>query len=157
MFIYNDILGNRVTVYFEVQEGHPDDVLIIPKTKDGWLFTEHKIRGLEFPGGKGEHGETNLDAAKRELMEETGAISDEFHFVADYLVESKERTFTKRVYTAKVLSIKTQVDYLETKGPVILQGDLSKFILQPAFSFFMRDAGMSEIVKQAERIWDSKN
>ncbi|EAC5051509.1 nucleoside triphosphatase YtkD [Listeria monocytogenes] len=157
MFIYNDTLGNKVTIYFEEQQMNPDDVLIIPKMKDGWLFTEHKIRGLEFPGGKGEPGESNLEAAKRELMEETGAISDAFYFVADYLVESEERTFTKRVYTAKVASIETQADYLETKGPVILRGELSQFILHPAFSFFMRDAGMVQIVKQAERILADKN
>ncbi|EHL2609610.1 nucleoside triphosphatase YtkD, partial [Listeria monocytogenes] len=96
-------------------------------------------------------------AAKRELMEETGAISDELHFVADYLVESEERTFTKRVYAADVISIESLDDYLETKGPVIIQGELSRFILQPAFSFFMRDAGMVQIVQQAERILNDKN
>ncbi|EAF8528572.1 nucleoside triphosphatase YtkD [Listeria monocytogenes] len=157
MFIYKDTLGNNVTVYFEAQENNPDDVLIIPKTEEGWLFTEHKIRELEFPGGKGEPEETNLEAAKRELMEETGAISDELHFVADYLVESEERTFTKRVYAARVISIESLADYLETNGPVIIQGELSQFILQPAFSFFMRDAGMVQIVQQAERILNDKN
>ncbi|MBC2186528.1 nucleoside triphosphatase YtkD [Listeria sp. FSL L7-0253] len=157
MFIYNDTLGNKVTIYLEEQENNPDDVLIIPKTEDGWLFTEHKIRGLEFPGGKAEPGESNLAAAKRELMEETGAMSDSFYFVADYLVESKERTFTKRVYAAKITTIETQADYLETKGPVVLRGELSRFILQPAFSFFMRDAGMVHIVQQAERILGDKN
>ncbi|HDA9566782.1 TPA: nucleoside triphosphatase YtkD [Listeria innocua] len=157
MFIYKDTLGNKVTIYFEEQENNPDDVLIIPKMDDGWLFTEHKIRGLEFPGGKGEQGETSLVAARRELMEETGAVAGAFHFVADYLVESKERTFTKRVYTAKIVSITRQQNYLETKGPVVVKGTLSKFILQPAFSFFMRDAGMGQIVKQAERILNDKN
>ncbi|EAC6871865.1 nucleoside triphosphatase YtkD [Listeria monocytogenes] len=157
MFIYKDTLGNKVTVYFEAQENNPDDVLVIPKTEEGWLFTEHKIRGLEFPGGKGEPGETNIEAAKRELMEETGAISGELHFVADYLVESEERTFTKRVYVTQVISIKSLADYHETKGPVIIQGELNQFILQPAFSFFMRDAGMVRIVQQAERILNDKN
>ncbi|EJG4799501.1 nucleoside triphosphatase YtkD [Listeria monocytogenes] len=157
MFIYKDTLGNKVTVYFEAQENNPDDVLVIPKTEEGWLFTEHKIRGLEFPGGKGEFGETNIEAAKRELMEETGAISAELHFVADYLVESEERTFTKRVYVTQVISIKSLADYHETKGPVIIQGELNQFILQPAFSFFMRDAGMFRIVQQAERILNDKN
>lgn len=96
-------------------------------------------------------------AARRELMEETGAVAEGFHFVADYLVESKERTFTKRVYTAKIVSITRQQNYLETKGPVVVKGTLSKFILQPAFSFFMRDAGMGQIVKRAERILNDKN
>ncbi|MBC1373933.1 nucleoside triphosphatase YtkD [Listeria sp. FSL L7-0091] len=157
MFIYTDTLGNKVTIYFEKQQKNPDDVLIIPKIDGSWLFTEHKIRGLEFPGGKGEPGETSIEAARRELMEETGAVSDTFDFVADYLVESKERIFTKRVYIAKVVSIMEQPNYLETNGPVVLKGTLSKFILQPAFSFFMRDAGMVQIVKQAEQILDDKN
>ncbi|MGC7149526.1 RNA deprotection pyrophosphohydrolase [Listeria ivanovii] len=157
MFTYKDAFQNEVTIYFEMQNYQADDVLIIPRLSEGWLFTEHKKRGLEFPGGKGEKGETNNEAARRELMEETGAVAGELYFVADYLVLSSERTFTKRVYTTNVEKIEPRADYLETNGPVILDGNLSHFILEPAFSFFMRDAGMVQIVQAAERILSSKN
>ncbi|MBC1579617.1 nucleoside triphosphatase YtkD [Listeria seeligeri] len=157
LFTYKDTLQNDVTIYFEKQNDEADDVLIIPRLPEGWLFTEHKIRGLEFPGGKGEKGETNREAAKRELMEETGATAEELLFVADYLVVSSERTFSKRVYATKVRKLEIQADYLETSGPVILRGELSRFIQQPAFSFFMRDEGMVQIVQRAERILSNKN
>lgn len=121
MFIYIDTLGNKVTIYFEAQENNPDDVLIIPKTKDGWLFTEHKIRGLEFPG-KRRTRRNKFRRSETRAHGRDGAISAELHFVADYLVESEERTFTKRVYAAHVISIESLDDYLETKGPVIIQG-----------------------------------
>ena len=48
-------------------------VLAIPVYQGKLLFTRHKNRGIEFPGGKREHGESSIDAIQRELYEETGA------------------------------------------------------------------------------------
>ncbi|EUJ33571.1 hypothetical protein MFLO_02232 [Listeria floridensis FSL S10-1187] len=39
-----------------------------------------------------------------------------------------------------------QKDYLETDGPLICKGDLRQLVRKPTFSFFMRDAGMQEIL-----------
>ncbi|EUJ33572.1 MutT/nudix hydrolase family protein [Listeria floridensis FSL S10-1187] len=98
MFSYVDDYGGQVTIYFTKQKGDADDVLVIPLYLGKWLFTKHRVRGIEFPGGKGEKGESNEEAAARELMEETGARTDQFHFVADYSVKSDGRSFTKRVF-----------------------------------------------------------
>lgn len=43
-------------------------VLAIPFYKQQLLFTQHKVRGIEFPGGKREEGETSMEAIKRELL-----------------------------------------------------------------------------------------
>ncbi|KMT60673.1 Low G+C gram positive nudix hydrolase YtkD [Listeria fleischmannii 1991] len=147
MFSYRDDVGSKVSIYFTKQEKECDDCLIIPLYEEKWLFTNHKVRGIEFPGGKGEGNETTIQAAIRELMEETGAYADTFHFIADYVVESADRTFTKRVFFARIKGFQQQNDYLETNGPVLMKGELAELVQQPEFSFFMRDSGMQEILK----------
>ena len=58
---------------------HVDDALlkyavIIAKYQGKWVFCRHRDRDtLEIPGGHREPGESILEAARRELAEETGA------------------------------------------------------------------------------------
>ena len=49
--------------------------VIISKINGKWIFCKHRERDTyEVPGGHRESGEDILSTAKRELMEETGAI-----------------------------------------------------------------------------------
>ena len=49
--------------------------VIIAKYQGKWVFCRHRERDtLEAPGGHREPGETILEAARRELAEETGRI-----------------------------------------------------------------------------------
>ena len=57
-----------------------------------YLFCRHSERTTwECPGGHIEPGETPLEAARRELYEETGALEADVEPVCIYSVESPER------------------------------------------------------------------
>lgn len=67
------------------------------------LFAKHKRRGLEWPGGKVEPGETPISGAARELLEETGGVAESMWLVGQYIVhEAAGGRFVKNVYAALV-------------------------------------------------------
>ena len=59
----------------QTNNDHPDGnhVLAIPLYQSQLLFTQHKMRGIEFPGGKVEEGEQSIQAIKRELLKKQEA------------------------------------------------------------------------------------
>jgi ADP-ribose pyrophosphatase len=67
--------GNTATREYIV---HPGAVLIVPVGDDGRLIVERQFRFplhrvmIEFPAGKRDPGESALEAARRELIEEAG-------------------------------------------------------------------------------------
>ena len=66
--------------------------VIIAKTEGKWVFCKHRERSTyEVPGGHREAGETILEAAKRELQEETGAVDFKIQPVCVYSVKGKTR------------------------------------------------------------------
>lgn len=105
--------------YFYDKKGHPvyltigdqpfipqvAHVLVFAITEDGKIIlTKHKKRGWEIPGGKVEPGETPVDAAHRELMEETGVKVKNLSFLGQYVIDQGKgrQRIIKNVYQGYV-------------------------------------------------------
>ncbi|MGM0847125.1 MAG: RNA deprotection pyrophosphohydrolase [Bacillota bacterium] len=116
----------------------PKHVLVIARHRGGWLLTQHKVRGLEFPGGKAEKGETLQEAAERELYEETGGESSDLIRIGTYSVK-QEKPFAKAIFFAEVDKLSNKEDYLETDGPQLWNGNLKSVKEDKRFSFVMKD------------------
>lgn len=66
--------------------------IIIAKHNGKWVFCKHKDRNtFELPGGHREPNETILQAAKRELYEETGALIFDIKPLFAYSVIGKSK------------------------------------------------------------------
>ena len=64
--------------------------VIISRSNGKWVICKHRERDTyEVPGGHREDGESILETAKRELQEETGAISFDIKPVCVYSVTGK--------------------------------------------------------------------
>ncbi len=82
-------------------------VVIIPVTKEGELLLIRQFRPvlnnyvIEFPAGLNDKKETLADAARRELIEETGHTSESLEFIAEGPVSSGLSTEILTVFLAR--------------------------------------------------------
>lgn len=96
----------KVNFYDSVHDQKLKFAVIIARTEGKWVFCRHRERSTyEMPGGHREVGETIVEAAKRELYEETGALEFTVKPVCVYAVqdekkenESSEETFGMLFY-----------------------------------------------------------
>jgi len=91
-------------------------VVIFCRYQDKWLYCRAKDRDtFETAGGHIEQGESSLDAAKRELFEETGAIKYDIIPAFDYSVENQSGYKTGQVYLAHIHELGELQDYEMTE------------------------------------------
>ena len=137
---FEDENGKKVEMSFEKGRFREESnhVLVLCRYDGHWLLTRHKKRGLEFPGGKREEGETLTDAAKRETYEETGGIIRELVFIGEYKVYD-DPPFVKTIYFAEAEELIPKDDYMETDGSVLWRGNFNEIQDDPSFSFIMKD------------------
>ena len=99
-----------ITVNFHETEPMPDEFLkfavIAARYNGKWVFCRHKERDTyEIPGGHRESGESIDDTAKRELIEETGAIEFDITPVNVYSVTIDGATTFGKLYFAEIFAL----------------------------------------------------
>ncbi|QKS72132.1 nucleoside triphosphatase YtkD [Paenalkalicoccus suaedae] len=133
----------------------PKHVWVVTTFEDKWLLTVHSSRGIEFPGGKVEKGETAQDAAIREVYEETGGVVSTIHYVGQYRVQGKAETVIKNVYYAEVDHLDQKDSYMETQGPKLLKQLPDQIANQEAYSFIMKDLVLPLSISEVKRRFPS--
>lgn len=92
-------------------------VVIATMYEGKWVYVRHKDRTTyEVPGGHIEQGETPIEAAKRELFEESGATDFSLDMVCSYGVE-RDGTSTSYglLYFARVTRFEELPDFEMTE------------------------------------------
>lgn len=140
MYIFKDYYDHVVKLSFEDHpfSKSPQHVLVICRFKGKWLLTNHKHRGLEFPGGKVENNETAIQGAMREVKEETGGLIQEITYIGQYMVDG-QHPLVKNIYFAQIKTVQVQSNYHETMGPVLLEHLPHDMKKNEQFSFIMKD------------------
>ena len=104
----------------------PDAILtysvISAKFENKWIFVRHHKRStLEIAGGHIEEGESSYEAARRELMEETGAVKFNLLCVATYSVKMDGKTGYGRLYMAEVFELGPIPDISEIAEVILME------------------------------------
>lgn len=91
----------------EIEDGKIGFAVIMARHQGKWIFCRHFARSTyEIPGGHREAGESVLQAAKRELYEETGATEFDMAEVCIYAVcRAAEEPSYGALYFADVKSL----------------------------------------------------
>jgi 8-oxo-dGTP diphosphatase len=149
---FSDYYHNNVKLSFEDHpfSKSPKHVWVIAWFKNSWLLTEHPRRGIEFPGGKVEPGENAIQAAIREVDEETGGQVEQIHYLGQYKVDGKGGIIIKNIYFATIKNLQQKDVYFETNGPVLLKKLPENIKYNQNYSFMMKD-------KVLERSMDKVN
>lgn len=140
MYKFLDYFGNEVELVLgnNEKELFAKHVFVICKFHDMWLLTKHKKRGLEFPGGKVEKNESPIDAARREVKEETGALVSNLEYIGQYTVLGEEN-IVKNIYYAAIKKMSREDTYFETDGPQLVKELPTDLVENEHFSFIMKD------------------
>jgi len=99
--------GRVVNDFYRIEA--PDYVLISARRDDGYILMERHYKQclgrviLTSPAGAVDEGETPLEAAQRELLEETGFTADQWTSMGSFVVDGTRGICTAHLFAAENL------------------------------------------------------
>ena len=155
----------KCTVYKLGKLEHYKYVVTFARYKKQWIICKHKNRTTwETSGGHIETGETSLEAAKRELYEETGSIDFEITPICDYWAcdephETNEITWANgQVFLANVKKIgplpdneMERINFFETYPENLTYPDITNELLPYIINEINRN-GQKKIEQETKEI-----
>lgn len=128
-FELKSILLMTEVVFTDERPGKISYVVIGARYNGKWTFIRHRERGgYEIPAGHPEEGESDEEAAKRELTEETGAETFSLRPVCYYSVLTEGEAANGRLFLSEVTSFGEIRDTEEVERVVFsddIPGELS--------------------------------
>ena len=148
----------KVTYYRtgEIDDNQLRFAVIAARYKDQWLFCRHRERSTwEIPGGHREPGEGIVDAAWRELREETGALDARLQQISVYGVMRGEDVTYGALFFADVTGLGPLRDDVEI-GEVRLFDCLPDDLTYPEIqgALYSRVQGWRNLSTSADELWD---
>jgi 8-oxo-dGTP diphosphatase len=114
-----------------VPDGKLTYSVIVARYLGKWIFVRHHLRKtFEIAGGHIEKGETAFEAARRELIEETGAINFNLDCVCTYSVEKENQTGYGRLFFAEISEI-GQINDTSEIAEIIFLENMPKMLTYP--------------------------
>ena len=115
----------KVQFYDSIADEQLKFAVIISKSAGKWVLCKHKERDtFEIPGGHREENESIDETARRELYEETGAITFSLTPVCVYSVTGKTRAVSSEEESFGMLYF-TDISVFETE----LHSEIEKVVL----------------------------
>ena len=116
-------------------------VVIAVRYGGGWLFVRHRKRGgYELAAGHPDKGEDSVEAAVRELMEETGALDFTMEPVTYYYVDNGSGRKYGRLFLAYVDTLGEIIDKNEIEGVRVFSRLPRRLSLSEVMTFLHRTA-----------------
>ena len=144
--------GQSCRLSFDRSTFQPADAVLLfvvsANSTSSLLFVRHRVRGLELPGGKVECGETDRQAAVRELREEAGLNVSEHTLqpIAQYTLTDADggtsAPHTKSVFAA-IVSAPSAVE----AGHQWMETDAAEWRELPNWSSVLSESGWSVLLR----------
>jgi 8-oxo-dGTP diphosphatase len=116
-------------------------VVIAARYDGGWLFVRHRKRGgYELAAGHPDRGEDSVEAAVRELMEETGALDFTMEPLTYYYVDTGSGKKFGRLFLASVDTLGEIIDKREIEGVKVFRRLPRGLSLSEVMTFLYRTA-----------------